>query len=144
MDTVHAALDRLWAWIDDALAAPPDEIWRLQVATAVAEVAGNVVRYALAPGITATMVIRLLPDRLEIAFRDRGAPCPGPSMRPAGDPDPLERLDEVNALAALDDLAESGRGIAIARVALDELAYSRTIDGENVWVLTKRLNGAES
>lgn len=136
MDTVHAALDRLWAAMDDVLATPPGELWRLHVTTAVAEVAGNVISYALDPGLTATMVIRLLPDRLEIGFRDRGASCRGPALRPPAGADPI---GDVNDLDALEALSESGRGIAIARVALDDLAYCRTPDGENLWVLMKRL-----
>jgi anti-sigma regulatory factor (Ser/Thr protein kinase) len=138
MDTVHAALDGLWMAMDDVLAHPPGETWRLHVATAVAEVAGNVIRYALASGLSATMDVRLLPDRLEVAFHDRGAPCPGPALLPPTDADPLDDLDDLDALEAL---AESGRGIAIARVALDDLAYMRTPNGENVWTLTKRLAG---
>lgn len=44
--------------------------------------------------------------------------------------------------AALDPeaLPEGGWGLALARAALDDLAYSRAGD-ENRWVLVKRLDG---
>jgi hypothetical protein len=37
-------------------------------------------------------------------------------------------------------MAESGRGIDLARSALDELSYTRTAEGDNVWVLMKRFD----
>lgn len=125
MDAVHALLARVWEVMDRTLGNPPESLWRMYLATAVGEIAANIITHAYrdAPaGATAVMDAHLFPDRLTITFRDRGAPWPGDAPT-TSDPD---------------DLAESGRGITLARAAVDALTYTRTPNGENVWVLEKR------
>jgi serine/threonine-protein kinase RsbW len=126
MDAVHAMLARVWEAMDRTLADPPGSLWRMYVATAAGEIAANIITHAYhaAPaGATAGLVAHLFPDRLTITFRDRGAPFPG----------------DAPTVSGPGDLAESGRGIALARAAVDQLTYTRTPDGENVWTLEKRL-----
>ncbi len=123
MDAIHATLARAWQAIDRMLATPPDTLWRMYVATAVGEIAANIITHAHreAPA-AAEMELCLLPDRLVITFRDRGTPFVEHGTNPDSDP-----------------LAEHGRGIPLARAALDDLTYTRTPDGENIWVLVKML-----
>jgi len=127
MDAIHATLDRAWDAMDRVLAAPPGTLWRMHFATAVAEIAANIIMHAhrdTPACATANMQIELLPDRLVVTFRDRGAAFIEPhAAEPELDPDPL---------------AEHGRGLPLARAALDELTTTRSPGGENIWVLVKR------
>jgi serine/threonine-protein kinase RsbW len=97
--------------------------------TAVIEIAGNVVRHARPQGqVLYEFCLRVQPDRLAATLSDAGeAAFAGASMpvetEPTGD-------DEDDA--ALAELPESGRGLDLARAALDELRYTRE-DGRNVW-----------
>ena len=128
---LHDALGRFWAAVDQALAHPPDVTWRLQFATAVAEIGANIVRYAypahLEPGLM-RLRLRAYGDRAEACFTDEGIAFTGssdPGNRRA--PDPLE-------------LPEGGFGLALARASLDQLDYSRTPEGTNCWRLVKWLS----
>jgi anti-sigma regulatory factor (Ser/Thr protein kinase) len=127
VEAIHAALDRAWRAMDDALACPPDPLWRMLFATAAGEIAANIITHAGAG--TATLALCLRPDRLTAIFRDHGAPYVAP---PALEADDLDAPDEMDALS------EHGRGIDLARAALDTLTYTRTPPGENIWTLEKR------
>jgi serine/threonine-protein kinase RsbW len=92
--------------------------------TALAEIGNNVLRYALPPGSSEPLVefeLRLETETLTALLTDWGPPLHNhftPAM-----PSPT---------------GETGRGLAIARKALDELGYQR--EGEvNTWRLVKRL-----
>ncbi len=131
---LHAALDRFWAALDRALPHPPDEQWRLQFATAAAEVATNVMRHAYPAGAAPGCIQLWLcayPDLVEACFVDYGlvfTPLCGPKRGTLSD----DRDD-------LDSLPEGGYGLALVRAAVDELDYSRSDEGTNVWRLVKRL-----
>jgi serine/threonine-protein kinase RsbW len=116
LSVVHATLSRLW----QGLAEPPPDRWRMLFEIAVAEVAANIIEHA----VPATMTMRLRLDERQVVaeFTDTGRGWSGP---PAA-----ERL--------LDEVAERGRGLALARTALDDMAYQRTGD-VNHWRLVKRL-----
>lgn len=123
LDELHAALDRLWAQAPDV-----EERARMRFATAVSEVLGNVVVHGRT-GAGAIPSVRVSlqagTDGLRAELLDDGV---------ALDPDAaLNELPE-------DDLAESGRGLALARAALDELHYVRE-DGGNRWELVIRRAG---
>jgi serine/threonine-protein kinase RsbW len=128
LDDVHGALARLWS-------AAPDvpELDRLRFETAVIEIATNIVRHtvpgAATPGSTtpavirATAVLRAVPGLVEAVLSDDGAEV-------EVDLDP----------APVDDLAESGRGIALVQRAVDTLELRR-VDDRNTWRLTRVLPG---
>lgn len=116
VDAVHEALDDLWREVPDV----SDED-RLLFALAVSEVATNVVEHA-AGDAQPTVSIRLRVDdeQLVAVMSDDADPA-------------LIRLDDVSMP---DADAESGRGLALALAALDELRHE-TGDG-NVWVLRRQ------
>jgi serine/threonine-protein kinase RsbW len=91
-------------------------------ATAVAEVATNIIRHR-EPGAETTMVLtlRVEPDRIEALFSDDGSVV----------------VTLVPDASSSDELAESGRGLDIARATLDEISYTRA-DGLNQWHLLRR------
>src|SRR5262249_46236044 len=121
-----------WATVDTTVTRPPDGAWRNQFATAVAEIAANIIRHAYA-GASEPGPMRLhlyaYPDRVEAYFTDRGVAFMPP---PAVEEEPESELLE---------LPESGRGLAVAQACLDELEYRRTAEGTNEWRLAKRFSG---
>ncbi|MCK6081703.1 ATP-binding protein [Microbacterium sp. EYE_5] len=115
IDAVHDALEGLWVDVPDV----SDED-RLLFALAVSEVATNVVEHA-AGDVRPTVSIRLAVDagRLVAVMSDDAEPA-------------LIRLGEVE-MPGSD--AESGRGLALALAALDELRHEA--DDGNTWVLRR-------
>jgi anti-sigma regulatory factor (Ser/Thr protein kinase) len=130
LDAVHHTLARFWRAVDATLSAPPTEVWRLQFATAVGEIAANIVRYAYPNGDAGTLCLRfrLHVDRVEAHLIDQGVPfrLTAPPPRALSD-DPME-------------LPEGGYGLHIARAALDHVRYRRTAAGANSWRLVKRFS----
>jgi serine/threonine-protein kinase RsbW len=116
LDTVHDTLDRFW----EGIGAVPDERWRMLFEVAVSEIAANIMEHAH----PTVMNVRLsaVPDRVVAEFTDTGHDWEAP-------PEPAEFLDE---------LAERGRGLTLARTACDEVAYER-VGAVNHWRLVKRL-----
>jgi serine/threonine-protein kinase RsbW len=109
---VHDLLTRLWA--DEPDVGQQD---RVRFETAVAEVAANIAEHGAAAGaVHVTLRLASSPDRIQAVFEDDGAPVEaGRGQPPAVD-------------------AERGRGLPLARAALDRLSYER--DGTtNRWVL---------
>ena len=117
LEVVHAAMQRFWRRVDI-----PDEQWRMRFELAVSEVAANIVEHARPP------MLRLhLHGEREVVSAD---------MTDAGLPwDRKERPDDC--LEEIEALTERGRGLALARIAVDELHYDRTGD-TNHWRLVKR------
>jgi len=110
-------LEALWGEYDDV--TPSD---RILFETAVIEIAGNIAQHAAA-GVPLQFTLNLWvePDRVEAEFRDHG-----------------RRVDiDLDVVALPDDSAESGRGLAMARAAVDEFHYRR--DGStNQWRIVRR------
>lgn len=110
LEPVHDLLARLWA--DEP---GVDERDRIRFEIAVAEVAANIAEHGAG---AAHVSLRLFssPDRIQAVFEDDGAPVEArPEQPPAGD-------------------AERGRGLLLARAAVDRFSYER--DGAtNRWVL---------
>ena len=105
-------------------AVDPSELLLLE--TALIETAGNAVEHGTPPGgLRYRFVLELGDDGLHGTFTDDGDPVTLPPDTGAP-PDPL---------------AESGRGIALARAALTELRYERQGD-QNVWVLSRLVDAA--
>jgi anti-sigma regulatory factor (Ser/Thr protein kinase) len=117
LEQVHALLQALWAEYNDV--TPAD---RVLFETAVIEIAGNIAQHA-PDGVSLQFTLNLWvrPDRVEAEFRDHG-----------------RHVDiDLGAIALPDDSAESGRGLAMARAAVDELQYRR--DGStNHWCIVRR------
>jgi serine/threonine-protein kinase RsbW len=109
---VHDLLAALWAGEDDV-----GEPARMRFETAVAEIAANIVEHAAASGARELELrLRGLPDRVEAVFEDDGGPvATGPQGWPPED-------------------AERGRGLELARAAVDALRYERD-GGRNRWVV---------
>lgn len=118
LDDVHALLDALW---EHSPAVPPGD--RMAFATAVAELAANVVEHA-SQGAPVPVLVELSADDGTLAARIEDGGVPLPEL-PDRTPDPLD---------------ETGRGLAIARALSDELAYER-VDGTNRWRVVRRCRG---
>src|SRR6476659_5709935 len=112
LDLVHAVLERLWADHDDVSQGD-----RARFETAVIEILGNIVEHAyrLDPSDDPNdesarrfdVYLVATDEELVAAFGDNGMP---------------------------DEDAESGRGLALAAAAVDDLFYER-VQGRNHWRL---------
>jgi serine/threonine-protein kinase RsbW len=117
LEAVHDGLARLWSRAPEV----PD-LDRLRFETAVIEIATNVVRHTSPAGdgpVRASTLLRVAPPRIEAEISDDGT---------LADVD----LDP----APVDDLAESGRGIALVQRAVDTLTFARR-PGRNTWRITR-------
>lgn len=119
LDAVHALLHRFWHAVP--MMSDAD---RMRFDLAVAEVAANIVEHCR-PTIELRLDLRTYEDRVEAHFDEDGDPLP---------PDVIE-----SAVAPDDPLAESGRGLVLARAALDEFAYQRE-GSHNHWHLVRRVH----
>jgi len=123
---VHAALDRFWRTLAGRGIALPDEL-RVEFATAVGELTGNVVRHAYPTGPGQLRLnLRLHADAIEAVVADRGIEFGG--RRTGRDLGAIDLLD----------LAEGGFGLDLARATVDRVDYSRA-RGVNRWRVLKRL-----
>jgi len=123
LDLVHAVLERLWA--DHADVSQGD---RARFETAVIEILGNIVEHAyrLDPSDDPNdesarrfdVSLVATDEELVAAFGDNGMPV---------------ALDLSNVTMPDED-AESGRGLALAAAAVDDLSYER-VQGRNHWRL---------
>ena len=97
----------------------PEHLMMLE--TAVIELANNVLEHGRPPGeVSWSFTLRVADDALEAVLADDGPEYEG----------------DLSAVMP-DPFAESGRGIALARAALDDLAFERR-DGSNVWTMLRR------
>lgn len=119
LDDVHALLDRFWREC-----SPGSEADRLAVEIALAEIAGNVVRH----GAGAPYTVRLARDGIAVV-----AEVDEPGRRLAA--------DIVDTCALPGDDAEGGRGLALARAAVDDLDY-RHDGGTNHWTIRRVVSGS--
>jgi len=134
LPTLHAVLDRFWAAVDTRRGHPTPLALRYGLATAVAEVAANIIRYAQTH--TFGFEVMLFPaspsdtglegpgdGTVEARFTDAGVPF-------------RERLDRD---FDPEQLAEGGMGLALARRGLHALEYRRLPDATNCWILRLHL-----
>lgn len=114
LEAIHSTLERFW----DAHPVVPEAV-RMRVSLAVAEIGTNIVKYAGDGGpVRMRMELLRLPDAVQVSFRDDGSPF---------------GLD-LDSLNMPDALAESGRGLPLARSVLSRLTYVRG-DAGNHWLL---------
>ncbi len=101
------------------------EIHHIEVS--VVEAVNNAVLHAYRsePGHTVEVTLFLHPDRVECTVTDTGVPMEG-LKKDQPDDDPADRRN----------LVEGGRGLAIIRAAMDEVAYGSR-GGRNVVKMTK-------
>ena len=132
LDSLHSGLERFWVRADGVTSGVPDVTSRLRFMTAVGEIAANIICHAYRPATVENKIrlrLRLYGDRIEARLTDRGTVFTGSldsTIAPASDPA---------------DVPESGRGLAVAKAAVDELLYQRSPDGTNLWTITKNLGG---
>lgn len=120
---VPTSIDRLQDLLAQVREDHPDidETDLFMLETAVVEIHGNVVEHGHPPGrLTYAFELDVLPDRLVGILADTGSASPD-----------LGDLDEM-----ADEMAESGRGLWLARSVLDELEYHR-IGSRNSWRLVR-------
>ncbi|RRR69627.1 MAG: ATP-binding protein [Candidatus Viridilinea halotolerans] len=115
IEELHLTLESFWC------SAPVDCEQQLRFSSALGEIVGNILRYALDPGDSAIMLrLRLTPRLLEARLTDWGRAWATPLAPPYVMPH---------------HLAEHGRGLAIAAQALDQLRYRRVGNLINCWRL---------
>ncbi|MEN0135678.1 MAG: ATP-binding protein [Rhodococcus sp. (in: high G+C Gram-positive bacteria)] len=118
LNEVHELLADLW------LQDPLDGRRRIEFESAVAEIAANIIEHTSGDTVTMQLEVRALPDRIEARFEDDGDPVPV----------------DLTTVELPDELAERGRGLAIAATVLDRLDYHR--DGNvNIWMLSRNRAG---
>jgi serine/threonine-protein kinase RsbW len=119
LDLVHAMIEHLWTTHPDI-----GERDRARFEMSVIEILGNIVEHAYRADVETTsgrriaIVLGATEDRLLAHLGDNGLPV---------------GLDLSGAVMP-DELAESGRGLALATAALDDLSYRRLGD-RNLWDL---------
>lgn len=96
--------------------------------TAIVEIHGNVVEHGHPPGrVVYAFELEVHPDRLVGILADTGSAVPD-----------LTQLDELP-----EEMAESGRGLWLAKATLDELEYAR-IGDRNTWKLVRLRSDADA
>jgi serine/threonine-protein kinase RsbW len=98
----------------------PDTV-RMQVSIAAGEIGANIMEHAgRAQPVSIRMEVRVLIDEVWVEFIDDGAPA---------------ELD-LTAVRLPDDMAERGRGLALAQAVLEKLKYRR--NAKNHWTLVSK------
>lgn len=114
LDEVQAALDTFWSHHDEVPAGV-----RVEVAIATAEIAANILEHGCAGELQ--MEIEVRADEVQVEFTDSGNPA---------------EIDLFH-IRMPDEMAERGRGLALAQAALRLLAYFRDELG-NHWKLVSK------
>ena len=117
LERVHGLLEAVWVSHPDV---GDDDRMRFELA--VTEIAGNIVEHVGQPGpLEFQLGVHVHPDRLEARFRDPG-----------------RRMEvDFSSVAMPGELAESGRGLALALAVSDELTY-RNDGADNHWLVVRR------
>lgn len=121
LDLVQDRLEAFWTR-DESLSATD----RMRFEMAVVEIVGNIVEHAFAldadtRGRLLTVELRLGPEQIEAALSDNGLPA----------------AIDLGLVTMPDEDAVSGRGLALAVAAVDEVGYER-VEGRNHWRLVCR------
>lgn len=119
LDLVQDRLAAFWAHDETVSAAD-----RMRLEMAVVEIVANIVEHAFtvdAGGRALTVALSMTPERVEAVLSDNGLPA---------------EID-LGAVTMPDEDATSGRGLALAVAAVDEVVYDR-VQGRNHWRLVCR------
>lgn len=123
LELIHDLLQELWE------GEPGIELMdRIRFETALVEVASNIIEHSRPAGthpVRFVLAVECEPERLFAEFTD--------NARPAG--------IDLSGAELPDDLSASGRGLALAKVALDQFSYAKEDDG-NRWTLLCRRKSA--
>lgn len=118
LEALHELLERIGTEHDGVT---PSDLMLFH--TAVIEIAGNVVEHGVPPGeVTWRFDLSVHHDRIEATLSDDGAAYDGTALTDVEMPD---------------ELAESGRGFALASAVLDQLDYRRDEHG-NHWQMVRQ------
>lgn len=133
LDDVHDIIAEYWNAVDARECCSLDTMNRMLFDSAVAEIAGNIVRHAYpeqADGETFSLTLQCFLDRVEAILIDHGV---------SFDFAPPSRLPDMRD--ALDNLdLDHGWGLPIVYAATDSLQYERLADGSNRWQMDKRVS----
>ena len=105
-----------------------DQMDRIRFETALIEVASNIIEHSQPAGsdpVHLVLAVECEPERLFAEFTD--------NARPAG--------IDLSVAELPDDMSGSGRGLALAKVALDQFSYAKEEAG-NRWTLLCRRRSA--
>lgn len=116
-------LDDIQRTLDEALSDQEvPEYTKMCIELAVSEIGTNIIEYSGdGKPVRLRMVVEVQPETIAVMFTDDGHPAPV----------------DLAGISMPDEVAEGGRGLAIAHRVLDELSYSRDRDG-NHWTLRRR------
>lgn len=118
LGAIHAGLDALWS----SHPGVPYGV-RMQMTIATEEVGANIVEHTGRGGpLRIRMNAALLDDQVHVEFTDDGPPA----------------AVDLTSVTMPDPMAERGRGLAMARVLLDRLAYRRDESGNHWMLVSKR------
>lgn len=118
LEELAAALDTFWSTNNHVPAAI-----RMQVGIAVAEVAANIIEHGDARWLRVAMHVGL--SQVHVDFNDDGAP---PAI-------------ELASVVMPDELAERGRGLALAKAALGLFSYHRDQFGNHWRMISQAFRG---
>ena len=117
LDEIGTILERMWSLHPHV----PDSV-RTQIVIAVGEIGANIVEHAARGGpVRLRMEVLVSLEEVRVAFLDDG---PSAQMQITAPPE------------MPDEMAESGRGLALAHAVLDRLWYHRQIF--NHWILVSK------
>ncbi|MBT2597612.1 ATP-binding protein [Arthrobacter sp. ISL-72] len=123
LELIHELLEDVWK------AEPGIEFLdRIRFETALIEVASNIIEHSRPAGtdpVRFVLAVECEPKRLFAEFTD--------NARPAG--------IDLSGAELPDGMSASGRGLALAKVALDQFSYAKE-DAGNRWTLLCRRNSA--
>lgn len=113
---IEQVVDHMWSIHPHV----PDPV-RTQMGIAVGEIGANIIEHAAAgQPIRMWMQMTVLPNEVWVKFTDEGVPL---------------RVD-LSTVHLPDEMAERGRGLALAQAVLDQLTYER--NAMNHWTLFKQ------
>lgn len=117
LEEIERTLDRFWG---EHPTVP--ETTRMYLGIAVAEIGANIIEHSgRQRRVRLRIELRYSPGEVRVNFTDDGPPV---------------EVD-LDSLPEPDDLAERGRGLALAKAALSALSYHRDERG-NHWLLVSR------
>lgn len=114
LNEVQSALDAFWSLHDEV----PSRV-RAEIEIAASEIAANIVEHCCPAGLQ--MELHVLLNQVEVEFTDTGAPV----------------AVDLDSVRMPDEMAERGRGLAMAQAGLRLLSYFRDEVG-NHWRLVSK------
>lgn len=117
LDEVQSALESVWAFN-----AHVPGLIRMQISIAVTEIAANILEHGRAMSFELEVHVR--PDEVEVEFTDDGHPA---------------HID-LASVRMPDELADRGRGLAMAKAVAQLVSYARDELGNHWRIVSKRFS----